>query len=186
MKKYAFSSITILALCLIAFTSFAVEPDDILGSWLTEGGDSCVEIFRKDDRYFAKITSLREPNFTPGEVEGMDGKPRIDIHNPDESLREQSLIGLELMKNFKFNGKQWVNGRIYDPDNGKTYKCKMTLKEEGILHVRGYIGISALGRTTTWTRPEVFVEQQGEPLSFACPCEDETGESSTQQESTTE
>jgi hypothetical protein len=88
MKEYALSSITILVFCFITFTSFAVEPDDILGSWLTEGGDSCVEIFKKDDLYFAKITSLREPNFTEGEVEGMDGKPRVDIHNPDESLRD--------------------------------------------------------------------------------------------------
>jgi hypothetical protein len=89
------------------------------------------------------------------------------------------------MKNFGFNSKKWVDGRIYDPDNGKTYKCKMTLKEGGILHVRGYIGISALGRTTIWTRPETFVEQQGEPLSFACPCEDGSAESS-EQASTTE
>jgi uncharacterized protein (DUF2147 family) len=178
--KNLLSIVVCILVSLGAGSAWAVEADDILGSWLTEGGNSCVEIFKKDDLYFAKITSLREPNFTEGEVEGMDGKPRVDIHNPDESLRDQSLIGLELMKDFEFNGKQWVDGRIYDPDNGKTYKCKMTLKEGGILHVRGYVGISALGRTTVWTRPEVFVEQQGEPLSFACPCEDETGESSTQ------
>jgi uncharacterized protein (DUF2147 family) len=169
MKKMTTMLSVIAMLCFMASSCLAVEPDDILGSWLTEGGHSCVEISKQEDRYFATITALEFPNFTEDEEEGMEGKPRVDLHNPDESLRGQSLIGLELMKGFEFNGKQWVDGRIYDPDNGKTYKCKMTLEDGGILNVRGFIGVSLLGRTTVWMRPDVFVEQQGQPLTFACP-----------------
>jgi len=61
-------------------------------------------------------------------------------------------LGLEILKNFKYKGtNEWTGGRIYDPKNGKTYSCNMRL-EGDTLKVRGYIGISVLGRTTVWTR----------------------------------
>ena len=46
----------------------------------------------------------------------------------------------------------WKGGTIYDPEEGKTYRCKMTLTDVDILRVRGFIGISLLGRTTVWKR----------------------------------
>jgi hypothetical protein len=49
------------------------------------------------------------------------------------------------------NSTSWSQGKIYDPKNGKTYSCKMTL-EGNELKVRGYVGFSLLGRTTVWTR----------------------------------
>jgi uncharacterized protein (DUF2147 family) len=154
---------------LIPYTTSAVEGADILGYWVTEGGGSCVEIVERKENYFAIITALRAPYFGEGEVEGMGGKPRTDIHNPDKALRDQPVIGLELMRDFTFTGSQWVNGRIYDPENGKTYRCKMMLKEGGILNVRGYVGIPAFGRTTVWMRPEAYEKEQQESLDFACP-----------------
>jgi uncharacterized protein (DUF2147 family) len=48
----------------------------------------------------------------------------------------------------------WEGGQILDPDNGKIYRCKMHLEKDGKeLVVRGYIGISLLGRSQTWVRP---------------------------------
>ena len=46
----------------------------------------------------------------------------------------------------------WEKGHIYDPENGKDYKCKMTLASADVLRVRGFIGISLIGRTEVWTR----------------------------------
>ena len=46
----------------------------------------------------------------------------------------------------------WKKGTIYDPDNGKTYKCKLRLVSDDVLNVRGYIGVSLIGRTSQWTR----------------------------------
>jgi len=37
-----------------------------------------------------------------------------------------------------------------DPENGKDYKCRITIADDGTLKVRGYIGLPALGRTQTW------------------------------------
>jgi len=59
---------------------------------------------------------------------------------------------LDIVWGFKYKGKnRWVKGKIYDPDNGKTYSCKMKLVDNE-LKVRGFIGISLFGRTTVWTK----------------------------------
>ena len=57
-----------------------------------------------------------------------------------------------MLKGFSFDDGEWVDGSIYDPKTGKTYSCKMTLKGNDKLSVRGYIGISLIGRTDVWTR----------------------------------
>ncbi len=56
-------------------------------------------------------------------------------------------MGLKLLENFKWTGKKFDSGTIYDPDSGKTYKCKITFKGKDRIKVRGYIGISLLGET---------------------------------------
>jgi uncharacterized protein (DUF2147 family) len=46
----------------------------------------------------------------------------------------------------------WDDGKIYDPKNGSTYDCTITMINNNTIEVRGYIGISIIGRTDTWTR----------------------------------
>ena len=78
---------------------------------------------------------------------------KFDTNNPDEAKRGQPIIGLNLVNGFVYKGKgKWADGTIYDPDNGKTYSCKMTLKDANTLKVRGFIGVSLIGRTQVWTR----------------------------------
>lgn len=126
------------------------DADAILGVWTTEGGDK-IEIFACEAGYCAKIVALVEPLYP--EDDPMAGKPKVDRENPDESERDRPIIGLELMKGFTTKGNgRWSGGTIYDPENGKTYKCKITLDGENRLKVRGYIGVSVIGRTTVWTR----------------------------------
>ena len=65
----------------------------------------------------------------------------------------QPVVGMVIMWGVKQDGDQWDGGRILDPGNGKTYKVKLTLRDNGSkLDVRGYIGMPMLGRTQTWTR----------------------------------
>jgi uncharacterized protein (DUF2147 family) len=79
--------------------------------------------------------------------------PRTDKENPDAKLKSVPLIGLINMKNFTFDGKdEWSGGTIYDPKNGKTYKCYIRFEGPNKLKIRGYIGISLLGRNTYWTK----------------------------------
>ena len=60
---------------------------------------------------------------------------------------------LVILRDFTYaSGNLWENGHIYDPKNGKDYKCKMTLTSPDALDVRGFIGFSLLGRTEHWTK----------------------------------
>jgi len=157
MKTQIISLFAVLALAGASAGSIS-SGDAVLGIWKTydaQGEVNCrLEIYKEGEKYFAKIVSLTEPNWPADDDQGMAGKPKNDRHNPNPELRNRPIIGLRFMHDFVYNAakKMWTDGRIYDPECGKTYKCKMTLTSESKLQVRGYIGISLLGRTEVWTR----------------------------------
>jgi uncharacterized protein (DUF2147 family) len=127
--------------------------DAILGIWHTTEDKSQVQVFKEDDKYFAKIVSLKEPAWPEGDKEGMAGKPKNDRRNPSPKLRSRPIAGLLFMNDFLYSGRNlWSGGRVYDPECGKTYKCKMSLIATNRLEVHGYVGVSLLGRTVVWTR----------------------------------
>jgi uncharacterized protein (DUF2147 family) len=67
--------------------------------------------------------------------------------------KDQPLVGLEILWGFHLDGAEWSGGQVLDPDNGKIYRAWLALEDGGNkLHVRGYIGISLLGRTQYWFR----------------------------------
>lgn len=140
-----------------AFVTVAEDGDDILGIWMTEkseNGQAKVEILKENDEFFGKIIWLEKPTYPTDDAKGMGGQVKIDRENPDPELRERPIIGLNIVEGFQYAGNNlWKGGTIYDPANGKTYKCKIRLAEDGTLKVRGYVGFSFLGRTTEWTRP---------------------------------
>ncbi|NUM52380.1 MAG: DUF2147 domain-containing protein [Candidatus Hydrogenedentes bacterium] len=130
-----------------------VKADDVAGVWLTDGGDSKIEIKKEGEKYNGKIIWLKEPNQEPGSPE--PGQPKRDSKNPDPAKQKDPIVGLALLKDFSWDGSgAWSGGTIYDPESGKTYKCTMKLKDEKTLDVRGYIGVPAFGRSTVWTRTE--------------------------------
>jgi len=127
------------------------KPDDIVGTWWTDGKGSQIEIYKEGEKYNGKIVWLENPNY--GESDPEAGKPQRDRKNPDPARQNDPMLGLNLLKGFTFDGTaNWIGGTIYDPTEGKTYKCTIKIGENGVLDVRGYIGIPALGRTTVWTR----------------------------------
>lgn len=69
--------------------------------------------------------------------------------------KDQPIIGMTILWGLKKDGDIWAGGEILDPHNGKIYRCKMTLSEDGkSLNVRGFIGISLIGRSQTWYREQ--------------------------------
>lgn len=142
--KWLRSATLLLCLFLIAVPSFA-QKDKIEGVWLNEEGTGKVKIYKaKDGKFYGKIVWLKEPL--------RDGKPKLDIENPDEDKRKEPILGLLILKGFEKDGKnEYEEGTIYDPKNGKTYSCVITHKGDK-LDVRGYIGFSWIGRTTVWTK----------------------------------
>ncbi len=67
--------------------------------------------------------------------------------------KDKPIIGMTILWGLKQQGSEWSGGEILDPKNGKIYRCKMTPSEDGKqLNVRGFIGVSLIGRTQTWHR----------------------------------
>lgn len=140
-------SLFVIASLLFTTRVFA-QKDQIEGLWYNEEKTAKVQIYRAavDNKYYGKIVWLKEPE--------RNGKPRTDEKNPKENLRNTPLMGLPVLKAFVKDGeKGYEDGTIYDPKTGKTYTCKATYKGN-TLDIRGYIGISLIGRTTTWTKAE--------------------------------
>jgi len=144
MKRILFWSICLLL--VMGSRALAEEADAVVGEWYTEDSKALVQIYKADNVYNGKIVRLKEPK-------NDDGSEKLDTNNPDELKQGNPIIGLNLVNGFVYKGKnKWAGGTIYDPDNGKTYSCKMQLKEENALKVRGFIGVSLIGRTQMWTR----------------------------------
>lgn len=141
MKKTLF----IIAFLLISAISYA--QDITQGTWYNEEKTGKIQFFKQGDKINGKIIWLKEPN--------ENGKPRVDKENPDAKLKTRPILGLMNLKNFKNTGKgTWEDGEVYDPKNGKTYSCKMTLVSPTQLDVRGFIGISIIGRTSKFTKAD--------------------------------
>jgi len=151
MKTKIFLTTLLLALFFTPVL-FAQEADNVLGYWLTQDGDSQVKIFKaKNGSFYGDIKWLENKS-------NDDGTPKLDDKNENEKLRDKTVLGLQILKGFEFDSKdkEWLDGTIYDPKNGKTYKCFMWFEDGDnlTLHVKGFIGFSLLGREVEWKREE--------------------------------
>jgi uncharacterized protein (DUF2147 family) len=129
--------ILILQITTIAAQSKTNEADKIVGVFWSPKKDAKIEIYKKGTCYYGKSVWV--------------ASPRKDTENPIETLQKRDILGIELLTNFKFKDGEYTNGRIYDPESGKTYDCKMSLNGNQ-LKVRGYVGISLFGRTEFFER----------------------------------
>jgi uncharacterized protein (DUF2147 family) len=67
--------------------------------------------------------------------------------------KDKPALGMEVLEGVRWDGEEYSGGTVLDPDNGKTYRCKISLMDNGgKIKIRGYIGISLLGRTQYWNR----------------------------------
>jgi uncharacterized protein (DUF2147 family) len=123
----------------------AAPPDEqaaqVIGRWLTDPPDGIIEI------------SLAPDGSYQGKIIGGDSPNRTDSKNPDPSKRSTQLLGQPILHGLKYDGHgRWSGGSIYDPDSGHTYSCHLELLDANKLKLRGYFGVSLLGRTQVWTR----------------------------------
>jgi uncharacterized protein (DUF2147 family) len=134
---------------LIASPSLAVASDTVYGLWLTE----------------EQTATVRIADCGPGPMEGTpcgivetadipDGEPTTDVNNSDPNLRDQPIIGLTMLDGFEADDDRWRKGRIYNPEDGKSYKSviKVDADDPNILKVKGCIAF--LCQTQEWTRME--------------------------------
>ncbi len=139
-------SLSILLLSLAYLTAYTQSPAGIWKTIDDETGEakSHVEIYEKDGKYHGKIVKLLR----------VSSDKTCD--NCPGAKKDKPLLGMEILWALSPDKDMWTKGKIMDPENGKTYKCKVWFEEGNgdELYVRGYIGISALGRNQTWYRVE--------------------------------
>ena len=141
------------ALGLVLFAALAQAQATPAGLWKTIDDEtkkekSLIRITESSGVYTGKLEKLLDPATKPDAV----------CEKCSDDRKDKPLIGMMLVKGVKQNDDnkgQWDGGEILDPNNGKTYKVRLTPKDEGkTLAVRGYIGAPLLGRTQTWVRVE--------------------------------
>lgn len=135
--KYIF-----LILIILSFQSVFAQSD-IFGKWKTIDDDtneekSIVEIYEEDGKAFGKILDLLNP---PED----DPDPVCD--ECTDHRKNKKIRGMQIITSLEQNGDNWSGGEILDPENGKTYRCKIWV-EDGVLKVRGYLAF--FYRTQTW------------------------------------
>jgi uncharacterized protein (DUF2147 family) len=120
-----------------------VKESRIIGNWLTEPRDGIIQI------------SLARGGNYEGRIVGGAYPGRRDEKNPDVNERAKMLRGQIILRGLHYDGDgKWSGGTIYEPDSGRTYKCSVELAAPDSLKVRGFIGISLLGKSQTWARYE--------------------------------
>lgn len=148
-------------LCLVCAAAFAQTPADagspaaaIEGDWLVDSRDAIIRIEREGDTFVGEIVWQLHDRYGAEDGAELDGKIVTDRHNPDPALRSRPLTGLRLLWGLHYDADAhaWVDGRVYDTDNGKQYHCEVHLPSPDRLVLRGYIGITLLGGSTAWTR----------------------------------
>ena len=125
--------------------------------------DSPVGVWRTIDDKTHKEKSLVRITEVNGELRGTieklfrapgeDPTPNCDKCEGDK--KNKPVIGMMILAGMKKQGNEYDGGEILDPANGKTYKCRIWTSDGGKkLNVRGFIGVSLLGRTQVWIRDE--------------------------------
>lgn len=126
-------------LVCIYFISLTVNSqnnaDEILGYYMSSQQNSIFKFYKDGEKYYAKSVWMKHPG-------------RRDTLNPDVTKRNRKILGSILVWDFVHDGPHtWINGYVYDANKGKTYKSIITRDKDGNLLVRGYIGISIIGKT---------------------------------------
>ena len=138
----AFLSIALFIVTIV----YAQNHHTVAGRWKTiddETGKpvSVVDIFEKHGKIYGKVTDVFNPKNRTKVCENCSGEDK-----------DKPIVGLIVIKGLTKEGNAYANGKILDPKHGKLYRCYISLESQDRLKVRGYIGISLLGRTQYWER----------------------------------
>ncbi len=147
-----------IPLCLLALAFFApvsIAPasaqqlsqklQNAVGHWQVIGSDGKpggkVDTYLENGKLFGRVTEVRPGRTTHDLCDKCSGE-----------YKNQLILGMVILSNFHREGDDWVEGTVVDPENGKEYKGKIWAVGSDKLRMRGFIGISLLGRTEEWVR----------------------------------
>jgi uncharacterized protein (DUF2147 family) len=130
---------------LLVFTFGVAQKHSILGHWKTiddESGRavSVVEIYEAKGKIYGRVAELLIPSDRSKTCSNCEGNDK-----------DKPILGMVVIKGLKKEDGVY-KGKILDPKHGRVYQCTLQLESKDKLKVRGYIGISLLGRTQIWHR----------------------------------
>ena len=149
MKNLIAVCTTAVALVAFPLAVQAQAKDTPVGLWKTiddetKQAKSLVRITEKDGVLTGKIEKLLDP-----------AKAESKCEKCSDDRKDKPIQGMTILTGLKKGDGEWNDGQILDPNNGKTYKAKATVRDAGKqLEVRGFVGIAALGRSQMWVREE--------------------------------
>lgn len=134
----------LLLFCVLFFQ--ICWSQSILGKWktiddVTGKEKGIVEIYEHKGKIYGKIIDIFEAD-----------KKHLKCDKCQGEEKGKPILGLNIIKGLVKNGEVYDSGKIIDPKNGKSYNCKVSFEGKDKLIVRGFVGISILGRSQTWTR----------------------------------
>lgn len=139
MKKYI-----VCIVALLFSTTFYAQT--VVGRWKTVDDEtgkakSIIEIYEKSGKIYGKVVEILEAEHRNKVCSKCSGD---DKNKP--------ILGMTVVKGLSKHGNEYKSGKILDPKNGKLYKAIIALEGKDKLKVRGYVGVSLLGRTQYWYR----------------------------------
>lgn len=125
------------------------QQDAILGKWIAADKTVAVQVYRIGNDFKAKVIWFDE---NLGSKKPMHS--RVDTANPDTSLRNRKIIGMDIMDGLSYNKskERWENGKIYDASTGRTWDTYAELKQDGKLYVRGYWKFAWIGKSINFIK----------------------------------
>jgi uncharacterized protein (DUF2147 family) len=135
------------ALAWVGMALAAPDADPAEGVWLTADGGAQVRVAPcadQADQLCGTIIWLKDPFDEPGQ-------PARDLHNPKPELRSREILGLELLTGLRRKSAgHWTGGRVYNSDNGKSYRARIQVTRRGGLRIEGCLLLFCSGET--WRR----------------------------------
>jgi len=125
------------------------SPDQILGKWISVRENLIVQVFREDNKFKAKIIWF---NDSDDKTKPMSS--RLDEKNPDPSLKNRKVIGMEVLRDLSYNAdtNQWEGGEIYDANSGRYWSAYLYFASNGLLMVKGYWHFKFIGKALAFRR----------------------------------
>lgn len=152
MKRFSLTTAIVGAVLAVgAIMVNGLNADDITGTYWNAEKTGKIRMYKaKNGKYYGKLVYMDEPN-------DANGNPKKDPNNPNAALRDRALQDMVIVRAFSWDEdeKEWNNGTIYNPEDGKTYDAYLyfTGEDKNRLYLRGYVmGMPFLGKTTEWTR----------------------------------
>lgn len=140
------------AMTVASARAIAAEPSPV-GLWRTIDDRThkprgIVRIYEENGAFFGRIETSFDPEERVARCEKCPGE-----------RKNVPILGLVILRGITKRGAEYSGGEILDPETGWVYRCRFTLSDGGEkLFVRGYLGVSLLGRTQTWFRTDSLAD----------------------------